>query len=194
MKSVLTACLLAFGPGLCLPADFKVATLDLPRVLSEYGQGLQATKLLKQQEVSFLKELESLRLEGRKLVDQAEELRRLSLEPVLSAPAREEKKKGFEQKLADLREFEVRYERVRFEREAEFQSESARLQKRVMEDVLLATRGVGEKEGFHFIFNSSRFRPESSDVLFSRGVTDVTDKVLIALKVGEPARRGTAKP
>jgi len=168
--------------------------MDLPRVLAEYRQGRAEAELIQQKEVSFLKDLETLRLEGRKLVDQAEELRRLSLEPVLSSPAREEKKKGLELKLADLRQFEVRYEQVRSEREAELQSQAARLRKRVMDDVLLATRVVGEKEGFHFIFNSSRVRPEASDLLFSRGVTDLTDKVLAALNGAEPGKVGTPKP
>jgi Skp family chaperone for outer membrane proteins len=188
MKALLVSGLFALAPWVCLAADFKVATLDLPRVLAEYREGRELAKSLQVKEVSFLKELENLRLEGRKLVDQAEELRRLSLEPVLSGPAREEKKKGFEQKLADLREFEVRYELVRSERQAEIQSQATRLQKRILDDVLLATRVVGEKEGYHFIFNASRFRPESGDVLFSRGVADVTDKVLLALNAGEPAK------
>ncbi len=194
MKSLLASGLLALWPGLCLAADLKVATLDLPRVLAEYREGREAAKSLQQKEVSFLKELETLRLQGRKLVDQAGELRRLSLEPALSGPAREEKKMGFEQKLADLRECEVRYERVRSDGEAELQSQATRLQKRVLDDVLLATRVVGEKEGFQFIFNSSRFRPESSDVLFSRGVPDVTDKVLVALNGAQPAKTGATKP
>ena len=194
MKSMLALGLIALWPGLCLAADLKVATVDLPRVLAEYRQGREAAKTLQQREVSLLKELETLRLEGRKLVDQAQELRRLSLEPALSGPAREEKKTGLEQKLADLREFEVRYERRRSEGEADLQFQAVRLQKRVLEDVLLATRIVGEKEGFQFIFNASRFRPESSDVLFSRGVADVTDKVLFALNAGEPAKQETAKP
>ena len=194
MKSLLASGLFALWPWLCLAADLKVATLDLPRVLAEYREGREAAKSLQIKEVSFLKELETLRLQGRNLVNQAEELRRLSLEPVLSGPAREEKQKGFEQKLADLREFEVRYERRRSEGEADLQSQAVRLQKRVLDDVLLATRIVGEKEGFQFIFNASRFRPESSDVLFSRGVADVTDKVLLALNAREPAMRGTIKP
>jgi len=194
MKSLLASGLLALWPGLCLAADLKVATVDLPRVMAEYREGREAAKSLQQKEVSFLKELETLRLQGRKLVDQAGELRRLSLEPALSGPAREEKKMGFEQKLADLRECEVRYERVRSDGEAELQSQATRLQKRVLDDVLLATRVVGEKEGFQFIFNSSRFRPESSDVLFSRGVPDVTDKVLVALNGAQPAKTGATKP
>jgi|SoiMethySBSTD1v2_1073268.scaffolds.fasta_scaffold476360_2 Skp family chaperone for outer membrane proteins len=194
MKSLLAAALCVLGASLCIAGDLKVATMDLPRVLAEYRQGRAEAELLQQKEVSFLKDLETLRLEGRKLVDQAEELRRLSLEPVLSSPAREEKKKGLELKLADLRQFEVRYEQVRSEREAELQSQAARLRKRVMDDVLLATRVVGEKEGFHFIFNSSRVRPEASDLLFSRGVTDLTDKVLAALNGAEPGKGGTPKP
>ncbi len=59
MKLLLVSCLGALWPGLCLAADLKVATLDLPRVLAEYREGREAAKSLQQKEVSFLKELET---------------------------------------------------------------------------------------------------------------------------------------
>jgi len=176
---------------LCLPlvspaAELKVATVDLQRVLEEYHKAKDAVKLLQQKEVSFAKELESLRLEGRKLVTEADELRRLSLEPILSTVEREKKSQEFQQKLADLKDFDVRYDRERSERAAGLQVQAERLNKRVLEDVFIVTRAVGEREGFNLILNANRIHPESSDVLFASKVTDITTAVLAKLNADKP--------
>jgi Skp family chaperone for outer membrane proteins len=186
MKALLSALLLLPGLTVCHAADFKVATLDVQRVMSEYHKSQDAVKLLQQKEVSFAKELESLRLEGRKMVEDAEELRRLSLEPVLSVAERDRKKQGLDQKLADLHDFDVRYERARSERAAGLQAQAEILHRRVLEDVLVTTRAVGESEGFNLILNASRIHPESSEVFFSKNVTDLTGKVLAKLNATKP--------
>ena len=167
-------------------ADFKVATIDLQRLLSEYYKAQEGLKALQQKEASFTKELESLRLEGRRMIDEAESLRRLTLEPVLSVVERERKKQEFELKLADLRGFDARYERERLDRAASLQSQADRLNKRLIEDVLLAARAVGEREGCNLILNASRIHPESSDVLFGRGLPDLTQPTLARLNASKP--------
>jgi len=110
--------LVVFAVG-CPAAEVKVATLDLQRVLADYYKAQEAARELKVKEVSFLKEIEGLRLEGRRLVNEAEDLRRLSLDSVLSATERNAKKKGFEEKLLDVRAFEVEYDQTRSRGEAE---------------------------------------------------------------------------
>jgi len=182
LSSLALVCALTAAPA----AELKIATLDLQRVLGEYYKAQDAVKLLQQKEVSFAKELDTLRLEGRRLVTEAEDLRRLSLEPVLSTTEREKKRQDFEQKLADLHDFDVRYERERSGRAAGLQAEAERLNKRVIEDILITSRAVGERDGYNFILNASRLHPESSDVLFSRNVTDLTGEVLARLNAAKP--------
>jgi outer membrane protein len=167
-------------------AELKIATVDLQRVLADYYKAQQATRDLKEKEVSFLKEMEGLRLEGRELVNQVESLRRLSLDPVLSTAAREEKRKSFELKLADLRAFEIRYDQVRTQKEEELQSQLKRVNQNIVQEVMAATRSVGERHGFNLVLNASKANPTASDVLFAKDVSDVTEQVIASLNATRP--------
>jgi Skp family chaperone for outer membrane proteins len=184
MRIFLLLAVTALTSTLAQGAELKIAVMDLDRVLTNYVQGQQAVKDLKDKEVSFLKELQTLRLEGRKLLDDVETSHRLSLDNVLSAAQRETNKKTFEQKLTDFRAFEMRYEQTRQEREAEYQAQAARIQRRVLDEVKAATRRVGEREGVHLILNASQNPRLASDVMFARDVADVTEKILASLNQG----------
>ena len=171
--------------------ELKIATIDLQRVLTEYYKAQEAAKQLKERQTSFLKELDGMRLEGRKLVQEADALRDLAADDALSATTREEKKKGFQTKLTDLRAFEVRYDDFRSQREAELQLQLNQSNKRILEDVMSATRFVGEKEGFNLILNASKANPVASDVLFSKNVADLTEKIVASLNATKPPHADT---
>ena len=161
--------------------ELRIATVDVQRVLAEYEHAKEAAKQLREKEVSFQKEIQGLRLDGRRLLSETDELKKAADDSALSAAAREDKRKALESKLADLRTFEVKYDNVRAQREGELQRLLAQTNKRITEDVLTATRTIGEKEGVNMILNASRTNPLTSDVLYSKDVPDVTEKVLASL-------------
>ena len=136
--------------------------------------------------MSFQKELEGLRLEGRLLASETEQLQKLSLDNALSATEREAKKKAFENKLVDFHAFEVRYDTVRAQRETEFQTFASQTNKRIADEVLVATRSVGDKQAVNLILNASRSNPITSDVIHSKGVEDITEQVLASLNARNP--------
>jgi Skp family chaperone for outer membrane proteins len=147
-------------------------------------------KELEVKEVSFVRELEGLRLEGRRLVNEADNLHKLSLDLALSATEREAKKRSLEMKLVDVQEFDAKFQEVKREREAEFQAQFTRMNKSVLDDVMAATRRIGEKEGFNLILNVHKANPIAGEVLFSKDVTDVTAQVLASLNATKPAPPG----
>ena len=161
--------------------ELKIVTVDVQRLLAEYDQAKKAAKQLREKEVSFQKEIQGLRLEGRRLLTETDELKKSAEDNALSAAAREDKRKALEAKLADLRSFEVKYDDVRAQREAELRTLLAQTNKRIVDDVLNATRAVGEKEGANLVLNASRANPLTSDVLHTKDVPDVTEKVLGSL-------------
>jgi outer membrane protein len=164
-----------------LAAELKMATVDLQRLLSEYQRAQEVGKQLREKQVSFQKEIEGLRLEGRTLMRETEELQKLAVDNALSTNERETKKRAFESKLTDLRAFEVRYDNFRAQREAELQSFAAQNNKRVMEEVVAATHSIGNAAGVNLILNANRANPMASDVLYAKGIEDITDKVLASL-------------
>jgi Skp family chaperone for outer membrane proteins len=181
MKTLLV---LALATVLSIPlsaAELKIVTVDLQRLLTEYERAKEAGKQLKEKQISFQKELQGLQLEVRQLAGEVEELQKLSFDNALSGAERETKKKAFESKLVDLRAFEVRYDTVRAQREADFQAFASQTNKRVMDEVLSATRSVGERTGVNLILNTSRANPAASDVLYAKGVEDITEQVLVSL-------------
>jgi len=181
MKSIVWIALLAAFTGFSSGADLKVATVDLQRLMGEYYKAQQAIKELKEKEASFLKEMEGLRLEGRKLAKEVENLKEESASNVLSAAEREEKKRTFQTKALDLSTFQVRYDDVRAQREAELQAQLTFSNKRIQEEVVSVTRQIGEREGFNLILNANKSNPAASEVVFARNVDDLTEKVLASL-------------
>lgn len=161
--------------------ELKIVTVDVQRLLAEYEQAREAAKRFREQEALFQREIQGLRLEGRRLLSETEELRKAGDDNALSASARDDKRKALEAKLADLRTFEVRYDNVRAQREAELQTLLAQTNKRITTDVLTATRAIGEKEGVNLILNASRANPLAGGVLYSRDIPDVTEKILASL-------------
>jgi len=107
-------------------AEIKIGTLDLQKAVSEYYKWQEATKQMKAKEAAYLKDLETLRLEGSKLLKEAQEFEELAASSALSVTQREEKKKSFEEKRIDLRQFQMRYDDFRAQKETELQTYSAR--------------------------------------------------------------------
>src|SRR6266853_684481 len=151
MKTILSIGLLLAFACFSRAAELKVATVDMQRLMAEYYKSQDVLKQLKEKESSFVKELEGLRLEGRKLVKEAENLKEESAINVLSAAERENKKKSFETKLLDLNTFQMRYDDLRAQREAELQGQLARSNKAIQDEVLSVTRYIGQREGFNLI-------------------------------------------
>jgi outer membrane protein len=167
--------------GCCIAAEIKVATVDMQRLLSEYHRAQEVARQLREKQGAFQKELEGLRLEGRRLATETEELNRLSQDSALNASERDARRKALEGRLVDLRAFDVKYDNARAQREAELQALAAQNNKRILDEVMTATRAVGDREGLNLILNASRANPLASDVLYSKNVADVTDKVLASL-------------
>ena len=186
MKTLLSLALTGALACASHATDLKIATVDLQRLMSDYYKAQSAFKALKEKEVSFAKELDRLRLEGRQLAKETEDLRDLSGNNALNPSERQEKKKIFETKLSDLRAFEIRYDDTRAQAQAELQNTLTITQKRILEDVLSATKQLGDREGFNLVLNASKANPAGSDVLFTKNIDDITERVLASLNATKP--------
>src|SRR5438270_11411952 len=74
MKAVLSMALagaLAWSSG---AGEIKIGTLDLQKAMSDYYKWQEAVKEMKGKEAAYLKDLETLRLEGSKLLEEAQDL------------------------------------------------------------------------------------------------------------------------
>ena len=181
MKAILSICLLGLFTFSAAANELKIATVDLSRVLNDYDKAREALNNLKLKEVSFRKELDGLSLEGQQLLKEVNRLQETAGESALSATEREQRRKRFESKVQDLQSFRMRYDDFRAQKETELKVSLEQSNKQILEQVVLVTRTIGDKEGFNLVLNANKTNPAAGDVVFSKGVTDLTDKVLAAL-------------
>lgn len=166
--------------------EMKVATVDLQRLLKEYYRAEEIAKQLEARHDAVFKEFTELRLDGERLLKEAHDLQEGSIDLALSDAARAEKKRSLELKLADFRAFEVSYDQTRVQREAEFQNQAVVANRRILDEILTRTRSIGEAGGFNLVLNASKMNPVSSDVVFSKDLDDITEKVLASLNATKP--------
>jgi outer membrane protein len=166
--------------------EMKVATVDLQRLVKEYYRAEEVAKDLEARHKALFKELVELRLDGTKLLKETDELQELVNDPALSPSAREEKKKSLELKRSDLLAFKQRFDDTAAHRETEWQNLLSQANNRLLDEILVTTRGIGEKEGFNLVLNASKTNPLAGGVLFTKNVDDITEKVLASLNATKP--------
>jgi len=192
MRAILSVILGTVISFAAYSAELKIGTIDLQRAMTDYYKWEEVTQQIKQRDTSYVKELEPLRLEGTRLEREARELALSIQDNALSSSVRDEKKKLFEQKQVDLGEIRMRFDDLQLKRQTDLQKYSVQTRKQIAEDVLTVTRKIGETEGFNLILNANKAEPISADVLFSKNVDDITEKVLARLNAGKP--RQSAEP
>jgi Skp family chaperone for outer membrane proteins len=186
MKTILSLSLAFAVAWSSSAAEVRIGTVDLQKVMSDFYKWQQASNYLKEKEVSYFKELEGMRLEGSRLKRETEDLQERAVNEALSATERAQTRKNFQLKLTDLQEFEMRYDSLRNQREAELKSYSVQTQRKILDEVITASRRISEQEGFNLLLNANKANPAVSEVLFSKNVPDITDKVVSSLNATKP--------
>jgi Skp family chaperone for outer membrane proteins len=194
MKRIITLCFVIGFACSAHTAEIKIATIDMQRLVKEYYRAEEVARQFEERHKALFKELAQLRLDGDRLVKETQDLQERSLDSALSEAGRAKIKRDFESKLAELRTFGLRYDETKTEKEAEFQNQAVAANKRILEDILTTTRGIGEKEGFNLVLNASKLSPATSDVVFAKNVDDITEKVLASLNAAKPLPGKSSEP
>lgn len=186
MKAI-TALIASLALVCCSNAsDLKIGTVNVQRLFKEYYRAEDVSRDLETRRQNISKELSDLRLDGDRLLKEAHDLQASAEDTALSPAAKEEKKRDFNLKLEDLRAFQQRFDQTQQEREAEFQNSLQQAQKRLTLEISDATRGIGEKEGFNLVLKIDKTDTDLGEIVFTRNVPDITDKVLALLNATKP--------
>lgn len=194
MKTLVTLWFLVALAFSSRAGDIKVATVDLQRLIKEYYRADEVAKQLEARHNALFKGLAELRLDGDRLLKEAHELEERSRDLALNDAARQETKRSFELKLADLHAFELSYDQARAQREAEFQNQAVLGNKRILGEILTTTRSISENGGYNLVLNASKVNPAISDVIFTKNVDDITEKVLASLNATKPVPDQSSAP
>ena len=180
VSAALCCCFVGLSPA--VQAQPKIATIDLEVLSADYVKAKEAAASLQSRFEQFRKDIESLQEDGRKLVQQIQDIQAKLRDTTIS----ETVKKDLEKKGNDLlQQLQVK-EREINERQATsqkiLQEEQARSQKIILEKIreAIATFSKGK---FNLVLNKANIG--SVVIMYEEGLTDITPDVLKALNAAK---------
>jgi len=176
-------------------AQVQTATVDLKKLFDNYWKTKQADAALKERGGELDKKRKDMIEDARKLQDEYNKLLETAGDQAVSSDERKRRKDAAEKKLLDLKEIETTL--GQFDRSARTQlaEEQRRMRDKIIAELRDAINAKSKSGGFHMVFDSSAETGNGTPaLLYTAGLTDLTDDVLKQLNSTEPPALKTAPP
>lgn len=184
--------------GICLAvaavaAPLNIATVDLATVFDRYGKTKTAELALKDEEEKVREERQRLLEKAKSLETEYMQLREEAQSPLLSADARDKKRKTAEDKMMEAREYESKVRRLLEMRDKQLTEQLMRSRKMIVDEIKEKVADFALRSGYDLILDSSGQTMNGiSIVVFAGPGVDVTEDVIEMINL--PAiKSGTAK-
>lgn len=168
-------------------AQAQTATVDLKKLFDNYWKTKQADAALKDRGGELDKKRKDMIEDAKKLQDEYNKLLETANDQAVSSEERKKRKDGAEKKLLDLRELETTL--GQFDRSARTQlaEEQRRMRDKIIAELRDAINSKSKAGGFQMVFDASAETANGTPaLLYSAGLTDITDDVLKQLNSTEP--------
>lgn len=188
---------LVLTPVSLASADLKVAIVDLAKAFDSYYKTQDASTHMKQKADAFQKDMQDLVSQYQHMGDEAQALKKAADDPTLSAAARDDKNKALQAKVQELRNMEAKVQEMKTERQREFDDESMRRRKEIVEEITKTINDYAGPQGYDLVIDKS---PNSAGngvpvVLFaSSKLVDITPDIIKQLNASRPATSAPAAP
>jgi len=175
------------------PAQLKIGTVDMDRVLKEYHKTKEAEAKLNEATNAAKKEYEERAEAYKKALDEINKLHAQLDTPVLSADAKAAKARERDERIANLKNMEREINDFRQTREQQLQQQMLRLREGIVKEITNVVIERGKSRNLDLIFDKSgaslnRF----SSILFSPESMDFTAEVIAELNKKERATSPTS--
>jgi outer membrane protein len=198
MNKLLFLCLLVLAPVSIASADLKVAVIDLTRTFDSYYKTKNAQALLAEKYQAAQKDITDIEADYEHTAQDAEKLHDESVDPTLSAPAREEKAEAFRAKQQDLMTLQQKLQETKNERERELDDDRMRRHKEILDEITKTVSDYSGPQGFDLVIDKSGISANSASsiILYSSSkLVDITDEIIRQLNASAPpASSGTTPP
>ena len=163
-------------------AQTKVGTVDIERVLKEYGKTKEAEAKLNDAKNAAKKEYEERAEAYKKALEEINKINAQLDTPVLSADAKISKAKERDEKIANIKNMEREITEFRQTREQQLQQQLLRMREVLLKEITDVVLERGKSKNLDLVFDKSgaslnRFSP----ILFSPESMDFTSEVITEL-------------
>ncbi len=192
MKTIaaLTTVSLLLGAALSARAQLqpgRAVTVDLNKVFTEYSKTPIATEKLKDTAEQYNKEHEEMLAQYRKQVDELNKLRDEQDKPEYSAEVREQKKKAFQEKLAETQKTQRDIEEYRLSHKQSLDQQTARMRQNILKEITDVIVKEARDKGYAFVFDKSGNTFNGvPGIVYAQDNTDITDDIIKILNRNAP--------
>lgn len=193
MKKLAFLSLLVAMTGAAHAADIKIAVIDLQKAFADYYKTKEADVMLKERLTGLQKEMQDMKNDYQKMVEETTKLRDDAQDKTLSEQARKEKQQAFETKVQDVRNMERKLQEFQVTRQKQFEDQSRRMRQGIVEEITKVVNDIGAKEKYNLILDKSGSTLNGNPaLLYTQDVKDLTDDVVKLMNASKPA--GGSKP
>lgn len=193
VPALLALCFLAATPA---QAQMKVGVVDMNKVFSDYYKTKDAETRINEARGAAKKEMDD-RMEARnKMLEEINTLNKDMENKSLSAPAREEKSKQRDDKIAEVRNLEREITEFKNTRERQLQEQAVRMRNGIVEEIMKIVNDRQKTDGYDMVFDKSGSSLNGVPlILFAKDGMEFTNEVVTALNKTKPAAAAaTPKP
>lgn len=175
-------------------ADLKIAIVDMKRAFSEYEKGKESASKVKANGEKFVAERKERYESFQKLSTEVGKLQKKAQDSILSQAERAKAAASFEGKVKELRELQEEIRDFEQRRTGQLREEEMQVRSQILEEMGGVVEKIGKAAGFNLVLDKASVSPGSVPVvLFSDGLTDLTDDLIKELNSGAATKKEEPK-
>jgi Skp family chaperone for outer membrane proteins len=166
----------------------RIVTVDLNEVFNKYYKTPIASAKLKDTAEQYNKEHEEMLAEYRKQVDELNKLRDEQEKTEYTPEVREQKKKAFQEKLAETQKTQRDIEDFRASHRQILEQQTQRMRQGILKEVNDVITKEARDKGYAFVLDKSgNSLNQVPVVIFSQESSDITEDIIRTLNKNKPA-------
>jgi len=166
----------------------RSVTVDLNKVFNEYYKTPIASAKLKDTAEQYNKEHEEMLAQYRKQVDELNKLREEQEKTEFTQEVRDQKKKAFQEKLAETQKTQRDIEEFRASHRQILDQQTQRMRQGILKEITDVIVKESRDAGYAFVFDKSGNTLNGTPtVVYSQEAADITDDIIRILNKNKPA-------
>lgn len=185
---VLTGMLAGAIAGTAQAQSGRIVTVDLNKVFNEYYKTPVASQKLKDTAEQYNKEHDEMVAQYRKQVDELNKLHEEQDKSEYSAEVREQKKKAFQEKLAETQKTQRDIEEFRNSHRQILEQQQQRMRQGIVKEITDVVTKEARDAGYAFVLDKSGNSLNQIPVLiYAQDSVEITDDIIKILNRNKPA-------
>jgi len=192
LKKLIFASVLLIGTSAF--AEYRIATVDLGRVFTNYWKTKQAQVVIDAKKNDIQKDGNELMANFNKSKQEYQKMFETLNDPAVSSEERDKRKKAAEDKLKDLKEQDANIQQFDRASQASLVEQLKRTRDKIVFDIRAAISAKAKTDGYNLVIDTSaQSANETPVILYSvPGDNDITEAVIKQINIGAPVETPNA--